>query len=132
MFLLVGILVFAYPALRLRHHNNFEMTHRFMGWAAVGFVWALVRATEVDSLITHETLLPRLRSSFSPTTTGLLRFRSGWHLFIVLIFGWFPSSPVRLSIVQGSYRILIIHFYSIYRSSLDATSQVQGPERSPL
>ncbi|KXN81801.1 hypothetical protein AN958_03727 [Leucoagaricus sp. SymC.cos] len=41
MVLLVGILAFAYPALRFRHHNKFEMTHRFMGWTAIGLVWAL-------------------------------------------------------------------------------------------
>ncbi|KAF9452928.1 hypothetical protein P691DRAFT_695928 [Macrolepiota fuliginosa MF-IS2] len=42
MVLLIGILAFAHPTLRLKYHNNFEMTHRFMGWAAVGLVWALI------------------------------------------------------------------------------------------
>lgn len=42
MALLIGILAFAHPELRLKYHNSFEMTHRFMGWTAVGLVWALV------------------------------------------------------------------------------------------
>ncbi|KAF9448859.1 hypothetical protein P691DRAFT_791955, partial [Macrolepiota fuliginosa MF-IS2] len=41
MALLIGILVFAYPGIRLKYHNKFEMAHRFMGWSAVGLVWAL-------------------------------------------------------------------------------------------
>lgn len=41
MALLVGILAFAYPSLRIKHHDRFEMTHRFMGWTAIALVWAL-------------------------------------------------------------------------------------------
>lgn len=48
MVLLIGILIFAHPALRLKYHNKFEATHRFMGWAAVGLVWALVRIYNQD------------------------------------------------------------------------------------
>ncbi|KAH9891585.1 hypothetical protein C8Q73DRAFT_649944 [Cubamyces lactineus] len=40
--LLVGMIVFAYPKARTRHHDTFEMTHRFMGWTAVALVWCLV------------------------------------------------------------------------------------------
>ncbi|TFK88202.1 hypothetical protein K466DRAFT_598845 [Polyporus arcularius HHB13444] len=40
--LLIGIIVFAYPKARTRHHDTFEMTHRFCGWTAVALVWCLV------------------------------------------------------------------------------------------
>ena len=40
--LLVCIISFAHPDFRFEYHNNFEMTHRFMGWAAVILVWILV------------------------------------------------------------------------------------------
>ncbi|NOK61427.1 MAG: hypothetical protein GFH27_549311n166 [Chloroflexi bacterium AL-W] len=33
--LLIGIVVMALPPLRSRYHNNFELTHRFGGWAAL-------------------------------------------------------------------------------------------------
>ena len=38
----------AYPALRARFHNNFEMTHRFAGWLAVALVWGLVVSMTKD------------------------------------------------------------------------------------
>ncbi|KAI5812514.1 hypothetical protein BZA77DRAFT_347022 [Pyronema omphalodes] len=32
----------AYPIFRAKFHNNFEMTHRFAGWASVILVWGLI------------------------------------------------------------------------------------------
>ncbi|KAI0648103.1 hypothetical protein C8Q79DRAFT_999548 [Trametes meyenii] len=40
--LLVGIIVFAYPKARTRHHDTFEATHRFLGWTAIALVWCLI------------------------------------------------------------------------------------------
>ncbi|KAF9451754.1 hypothetical protein P691DRAFT_723282 [Macrolepiota fuliginosa MF-IS2] len=40
--LLVGMIVFSHPELRLHYHNSFEMAHRFLGWTAVGLVWVLI------------------------------------------------------------------------------------------
>ena len=37
------MIVFAYPKFRARHHNAFEMIHRFCGWTAVALLWAQVR-----------------------------------------------------------------------------------------
>lgn len=39
---LVVILVFAYPYVRMHWHNSFEFSHRFLGWLAVGCLWALI------------------------------------------------------------------------------------------
>ncbi|THH01899.1 hypothetical protein EW026_g863 [Hermanssonia centrifuga] len=36
--LLIGIVLFAYPKNRSVHHDAFERTHRFLGWAATGLV----------------------------------------------------------------------------------------------
>lgn len=38
--LLVLILIFAHPYLRMRLHDHFERIHRFAGWTAVGALWA--------------------------------------------------------------------------------------------
>lgn len=38
--LLVVMVVMALPPLRASHHDNFERTHRFGGWAALLLVWA--------------------------------------------------------------------------------------------
>jgi hypothetical protein len=37
--LLLMILVLAYPALRFKFHNHFEMTHRFAGWMVIILFW---------------------------------------------------------------------------------------------
>ncbi|KAH9947568.1 hypothetical protein B0H21DRAFT_737833 [Amylocystis lapponica] len=42
LLLLCGMLSVAYPTFRTRHHNHFEMIHRFAGWTAVALVWAQV------------------------------------------------------------------------------------------
>ncbi|KAK0464259.1 uncharacterized protein EV420DRAFT_1034724 [Desarmillaria tabescens] len=42
LFLLVGIVLFAYPALRIKRHDAFERVHRFLGWTATALVWAQV------------------------------------------------------------------------------------------
>ncbi|KAH9947577.1 hypothetical protein B0H21DRAFT_737879 [Amylocystis lapponica] len=40
--LLLGMITLAHPKLRARHHDTFEVTHRFAGWTAVALVWAQV------------------------------------------------------------------------------------------
>ncbi|KAF3351363.1 hypothetical protein VD0002_g2691 [Verticillium dahliae] len=40
LFLLIAILVMAYPTIRAKMHDQFEWTHRFAGWTSVGLVWA--------------------------------------------------------------------------------------------
>lgn len=38
--LLLLLIVFAYPKLRFKMHNSFEVTHRLAGWTVVGLFWA--------------------------------------------------------------------------------------------
>lgn len=47
--LLVGMILFAYPKARTRHHDTFEMTHRFCGWTAIALVWCLVRTAHTPN-----------------------------------------------------------------------------------
>ena len=49
--LLLGMIVFAYPRARTRHHDTFEMTHRFCGWTAIALVWCLVSSAHSKSLL---------------------------------------------------------------------------------
>ncbi|RDB22102.1 Linear gramicidin synthase subunit C [Hypsizygus marmoreus] len=37
--LLLTLLIFAHPTLRKKFHDNFEATHRFLGWSATALVW---------------------------------------------------------------------------------------------
>ncbi|KAF8967152.1 nonribosomal peptide synthetase 12 [Flammula alnicola] len=36
---LLGIVIFAHPAIRSKRHNSFEKTHRFLGWTSTALVW---------------------------------------------------------------------------------------------
>lgn len=38
-FLLIAIVILAYPKFRFYSHNTFEQVHRFAGWTAVGLFW---------------------------------------------------------------------------------------------
>ncbi|KAI0304358.1 nonribosomal peptide synthetase 12 [Multifurca ochricompacta] len=42
LLLLLGIVIYAIPTLRSKHHNRFEATHRFLGWIATILVWCQV------------------------------------------------------------------------------------------
>ncbi|KAI0670833.1 hypothetical protein C8Q78DRAFT_974029 [Trametes maxima] len=54
--LLVGIIVFAYPKARTRHHDTFEATHRFLGWTAIALVWCLIMFLINDYRASSQTL----------------------------------------------------------------------------
>ncbi|TFK24962.1 nonribosomal peptide synthetase 12 [Coprinopsis marcescibilis] len=47
---LLGIVIFAYPALRKRLHDTFENTHRFLGWSALALVWVQFMFLHIDYL----------------------------------------------------------------------------------
>ncbi|KAG2001812.1 nonribosomal peptide synthetase 12 [Coprinopsis cinerea AmutBmut pab1-1] len=47
---LLGIVIFAYPALRKRLHDTFENTHRFLGWSALALVWVQFMFLTIDYL----------------------------------------------------------------------------------
>ncbi|KAL1839228.1 hypothetical protein VTJ49DRAFT_1706 [Mycothermus thermophilus] len=40
--LLLAIVAVAHPSFRARHHDVFELTHRFANWMVLAFLWALI------------------------------------------------------------------------------------------
>ncbi|KAJ8515449.1 hypothetical protein ONZ45_g7122 [Pleurotus djamor] len=50
------MIFFAYPVYRTKRHDNFEQTHRFLGWTAVLFIWALVILLNNDYRAPGQTL----------------------------------------------------------------------------
>ena len=42
LFLLLAIIIAAYPTFRFKRHDYFEFTHRFSGWIAIGLFWPLL------------------------------------------------------------------------------------------
>ncbi|KAG2017433.1 nonribosomal peptide synthetase 12 [Coprinopsis cinerea AmutBmut pab1-1] len=53
---LLGILIFAYPALRRKMHDTFEHTHRLLGWSALALVWIQFMFLTIDYLPEGQTL----------------------------------------------------------------------------
>ncbi|KAI0269909.1 nonribosomal peptide synthetase 12 [Gloeopeniophorella convolvens] len=56
LFLLVGIVINAYPSRRSKFHNRFEATHRFLGWSATALVWCQVILLTNDYRLPGQTL----------------------------------------------------------------------------
>lgn len=66
------MIVFAYPSLRAKMHNSFEMTHRFMGWTVTALVWAQVSTAEPRSRLLTNLLRHVHRLSALLTTIAIL------------------------------------------------------------
>ncbi|CAO2649998.1 Nn.00g012900.m01.CDS01 [Neocucurbitaria sp. VM-36] len=83
LLLLMTVLLLAFPTVRAKYHDTFEMTHRFLGWTSIGLFWAQLLLLSHDKLILSE----------STTTIGsiLLRNPTFWNLSIItllLIYPW--------------------------------------------
>ncbi|KAH8115943.1 hypothetical protein DFH11DRAFT_1507068 [Phellopilus nigrolimitatus] len=80
LLLLLTMVIFAYPKLRQRFHNSFERTHRFLGWTAVGLVWALVVLLTNDYRKPGQTLRHALTKSaaFWMVVVFTLSIASSW------------------------------------------------------
>jgi hypothetical protein len=63
--LLLVLLVFAYPAMRAKFHDSFDLTHRFLGWTSVALVWEM-------ALFFRPPPPPPAPTSFSPPTSDLI------------------------------------------------------------
>ncbi|KAH7093794.1 hypothetical protein FB567DRAFT_181139 [Paraphoma chrysanthemicola] len=77
--LLLAILVLAYPTLRARYHNTFELTHRFLGWASIILFW------------TQHILLTSTTAPSTRFIHHLIRTPTFWNLVFItalLIYPW--------------------------------------------
>ncbi|KAF2120039.1 hypothetical protein BDV96DRAFT_474204, partial [Lophiotrema nucula] len=71
--LLLLIVVLAYPALRAKYHNHFEVTHRFAGWTVIILFWIELG------------LLANAMAQMDHTTAGLVLVKQASFWFLVLI-----------------------------------------------
>ncbi|THH10322.1 hypothetical protein EW145_g1404 [Phellinidium pouzarii] len=100
--LLLVILVFALPNLRLIAHDRFERTHRFLGWTAVALVWCLI------VLLTDDYRKPTHKLG-----TALLKSPPFWlvvvlTLSIILPWARLRKYPVRAEVL--SEHAVRLHF----------------------
>ncbi|KAK7469248.1 hypothetical protein VKT23_003735 [Stygiomarasmius scandens] len=65
MVFLLAIATFAYPSVRIKHHDTFERVHRFSGWTSCLLVWAQVILLTNDYKMPDESLSHALRTSAS-------------------------------------------------------------------
>jgi hypothetical protein len=119
LLLLVVILLFAYPSVRARHHDTFEMTHRFLGWASVALFWA-----QLLLLTHHISKSPPHHPSFGSI---LLHNPTLWTLTAItalLIYPWlrlrrwtFTAIPLSSHALQLSFPQKIHKFSCLSISS---------------
>ncbi|MFC9249825.1 hypothetical protein [Amycolatopsis thailandensis] len=99
--LMVAICVFAHPAMRRRHHNAFEKSHRYLGWSALGLFWL-------------QTLVCRSLDSLGNFSWhALLAQPQPWALLLVslcLIFPWKNLRKVPVSVERPSPHVAIVTF----------------------
>ena len=97
--LLVLILIFAHPYLRMRHHDLFEQTHRFAGWSAIAAFWVQVG----------------LSASAQPGDTGhiLVRTPAFWFLIVItccIIYPWARLRSRKVEVEVLSKHATRLHF----------------------
>ncbi|KAI9170688.1 Adenylate-forming reductase [Paramyrothecium foliicola] len=91
LLLLIVILAFAHPAMRVKYHDTFEATHRFMGWSAILLFWAQTMLSTADQADVGNV-------SFAQ---GLLRSASFWMLIVITLLVIYPWARLRLRDVEA-------------------------------
>ena len=103
--LLITIIIAAYPTLRLKQHDWFELTHRFAGWTIVILFWPLVVCLNLQT----KSLSP------NPTTLGttIAHNTAFWTLIITtlsIIHPWLLLRRVPVRSEHLSPHAVRIHF----------------------
>ncbi|ORY69050.1 uncharacterized protein BCR38DRAFT_406923 [Pseudomassariella vexata] len=91
VFLLVTILVFAHPRVRVLIHNWFEGIHRYLGWSVVVLFWAQTM------MLAAETATIR----HIPMAVSLVISPSFWMLIITTLLVIYPWTHLRLRDVEA-------------------------------
>lgn len=140
--LLLVIVILSLPQLRVRYHDTWELTHRFLGWTSILLFWAQIL------LLTHYTITTSpLIPDQSSFTRALIRTPTFWCLTVItllLIYPWlllrrwtFTATPLSPHALQLSfpnpvhkYSCLVLsssplrewHPFATFPSSLDPSS----------
>ncbi|KAK4170733.1 putative Nonribosomal peptide synthetase [Triangularia setosa] len=100
-FLLLAILIMAYPSVRAKLHDQFEWTHRFAGWTALALVWA--------HLIIVTAALPNTQ----PLTTALSQTPALYLLALTTLSiaaPWLRLRRVKVAVEPLSRHAVRLHF----------------------
>ncbi|KAK3493648.1 hypothetical protein B0T13DRAFT_314542 [Neurospora crassa] len=91
--MLVVMLIFAHPRIRVLMHNSFENTHRFMGWTVIGLFWAQIMLETADS--------SNRSSPHHSFGHFLVRNAAWWMLLFTTLLIAYPWSRMRLRNVEA-------------------------------
>jgi hypothetical protein len=126
--LLAVLLLLAFPKLRARYHNTFEMTHRFLGWASIALFWAQLL------LLTYHT--SKASSAALPFGLLLVRAATFWNLSAMtaaLIYPWLRLRRWTFTPEVLSSHALRLHFsHRIHRFSCLSISNSPLKEWHPF
>lgn len=103
LFLLVLILVFAHPYLRMRFHDHFERIHRFAGWTAVAALWA-------QMFLSVQDMSKANNHSFGSVLVTVPTF---WFLVIItccIVYPWSRLRPRKVQAEKLSNYATRLHF----------------------
>jgi hypothetical protein len=90
-FLLTLILIFAHPRIRIKMHNWFEGTHRFLGWSIIVLFWAQTLMLTADVAAT----------AGIPMSMSLVLSPSFWMLIVITLLVIYPWTRLRLRDVEA-------------------------------
>ncbi|KAF2762471.1 hypothetical protein EJ05DRAFT_428858, partial [Pseudovirgaria hyperparasitica] len=76
--ILVAIIVMAYPGVRFKHHNWFEISHRFGGWTAILLFWFQIIISLRDSV------------SDQSLSSALVKEPAFWFLIVITFHAIWP------------------------------------------
>lgn len=102
--LLTTIILLSLPAVRARHHNTWELTHRFLGWTCVLLFWAqlLLLTSYTSSLHPEHSFAKSL--THSPTFWALLTITALLAYPWLLLRRWtFTATPLSDHALQLSF-----------------------------
>ncbi|KAF2435911.1 acetyl-CoA synthetase-like protein [Tothia fuscella] len=101
LLLFLGILVMAYPTVRQKYHNAFELSHRWLGWTILVLLW-------VQTILVTDSLRNQ-----APFGHSLLTNPSLWVLAVAtasIIYPWLLLRKVRVRSESLSDRAIRLHF----------------------
>jgi hypothetical protein len=121
LLVLVAIGVMALPPIRARHHDAFELSHRFGGWTALLLFWVQTLVFAYDQ---------RGAASFG---TALLSSPAFWMLIVLtvsIIIPWLRLRKVPVEIVRPSSHVALTRFnYGVTPFAGSSTSISRSPLR---
>jgi len=91
VFLLITILIFAHPRIRVTIHNWFEGIHRFLGWTVIALFWAQVLLMTADAANT----------THRPYGAVLVINPTFWMLLTITLLIIYPWTRLRLRDVEA-------------------------------